>query len=115
MKFRKPFFDGFIPNHPEIRTKTLTQTIEMNSKIVLVKASRGLHWKSDRVGIPIEKKDAWTISTKNIDNIRNNSKLDWRGPDVIDVIDWFILSVVFLNIMYIFENITKHHFFQGER
>jgi hypothetical protein len=41
MKLANPFSDGFIPNHPDIRTNTLTHTIAKASTMNLEKEDRG--------------------------------------------------------------------------
>lgn len=88
-KFIRPLYVNFIPNQPEIRINIFTQTIEADSKKVLVHAFIGLEIKSLYVGASKTKKSAWTINTKNIAMIRNNSMLDWRGPLVIE--DMFLV------------------------
>ena len=76
MKLHKPLNDGLIPNHPDMSTKTFTQTILMDSKSRRNEASKGLCCISLMLGVPNEKKSACTNNTRNIANIRNNSMFD---------------------------------------
>lgn len=85
-KLQKPFTDGRIPNHPDMRMNTFTQTIEIDWKNAFVKLDTGDVAKSLMFGAPVVKNVAWTISTSNIAKIRNNSILDCLGPVVIDEI-----------------------------
>lgn len=90
MKLQNPFIVGLIPNHPEIRMNTFTQTIERNSINVRVAALRGAMLKSAKLGCPNVWKSACTTRTRNIAVILSNSKLDCRGPVVIDEMASFI-------------------------
>ena len=76
MKLHKPLNDGLIPNHPDMSTKTFTQTILMDSKNRRNEASNGLCCISLMLGASNEKKSACTNNTRNIANMRNNSMFD---------------------------------------
>ena len=57
-KLQKLFVLGLIPNHPDISTKTFTQTMDDDSKNNLMKAFVGVVIVSFGVGISNEKKSA---------------------------------------------------------
>ena len=75
-----------MPNHPEIRINTLTQTIDRDSMNTLNVEPTMSDWKSLRDGSPRHEKSALTTSTRNIATNRRSSKLDCLGPVVIEEI-----------------------------
>ena len=86
MKLLNPLNEGFIPNQPDMRTKTFTQTILIDSNKMRKKASMGVLCISFTSGAPSEKKSACTNNTKNIANMRSNSMFDCLGGGDIAVI-----------------------------
>lgn len=79
MNLKKLLVEAFIPNHPEMRTKTLTQTMDRDSIKKRVHEATGAICSSDCVGVPSDKKSACTVSTRNIATMRSNSMLDSRS------------------------------------
>ena len=73
---KNPFLLGWIPNHPEISINTLTQQIDNDSKKYCPKVNTELFVNESILGLPNEKKLAWTTKTKNIAIIRNASIFD---------------------------------------
>lgn len=87
-----------MPNHPDIRIKTFTHTIEIDSIIVRVTALKGFNEKSSAVGPPKAQKSACTTSTRNIAIILSSSILDCLGAFVIEDIILIIISVLFMTL-----------------
>ena len=79
MKFVNPLSVARMPNHPEIMTKTLTQTADADSKKMRANDGSGADVISPMSGLPNDQKSAWKIRTRNIAMILSSSKLDNRA------------------------------------
>ena len=79
MKFVNPLSVARMPNHPEIMTKTLTQTADADSKKMRANDGSGADVISLMSGLPNDQKSAWKIRTRNIAMILSSSKLDNRA------------------------------------
>ena len=94
-----------IPYHPEIKTNTFTQIIEIDSLKRRKKVLVGFICKYDNVGAPNALKDAWTIKTNTIAVILNNSILE----SLNFIVFWFVACMIlfaplsmFLTYKYIY-------------
>ena len=72
----KPFSFGVIRNQPDIKINTFTLTIPILSIKNELKEEKKSHSNFSFTGIPNVKNWEWSTRTKNIANIRNNSKFD---------------------------------------
>lgn len=74
-----------MPNHPDMRMNTFTQTADSAWITVLVMAFAGFDPKLSAV-IPPQFMIACMTSTRNIANILRSSMFDWRTPVVTELI-----------------------------